>query len=87
MFEGLALGSRIALLKFEHGRGYEKWVMAFAFALITPIGIAIGVGVHNGYNPNSDAALLSIGVLDAVSAGILLYAGLVELLAVSSLTR
>lgn len=48
---------------------------------ITPIGIAIGMGVHAGYNPNSGAALLSIGVLDSVSAGILIYAGLVEMLA------
>ncbi|KAH7100283.1 Zip-domain-containing protein [Auriculariales sp. MPI-PUGE-AT-0066] len=69
------------LLKFDEGKGYEKWLMALAFALITPVGIAIGVGVHNSYNPNSDAALLSIGVLDAISAGILLYSGLVELLA------
>lgn len=47
---------------------------------ITPIGIAIGIGVHSSYNPNSGAALLSIGILDSISAGILLYAGLVELL-------
>lgn len=50
------------------------------FALITPIGIAIGIAVHSGYNPNSGAALLSIGVLDAISAGILIYAGIIEML-------
>lgn len=44
------------------------------------MGIAIGMGVHSSYNPNSGAALLSIGILDAVSAGVLLYAGVVELL-------
>jgi len=49
--------------------------------LITPIGVAIGIGVHSAYNPNSGAALLSIGVLDSISAGILIYAGLVEMLA------
>lgn len=36
--------------------------------------------MHSSYNPNSGAALLSIGILDSISAGILLYAGLVELL-------
>lgn len=80
LFEGLALGSRIGLLIFPHGKGYKKWVMGGAFALITPIGVAIGIGVHASYNPNSGAALLSIGVLDAISAGILIYAGLIEML-------
>ncbi|KAK4050052.1 hypothetical protein OIO90_005242 [Microbotryomycetes sp. JL221] len=80
MFEGLALGSRIALLDWKSGQGYKKWVMAGAFGFITPIGVAIGIGVHQSYNPNSGAALLSIGVLDAISAGILIYAGLVEML-------
>jgi len=47
---------------------------------ITPIGIAIGMGVHASYNPNSGAALLSIGVLDSISAGILIYGGIVECL-------
>ncbi|KAM0792687.1 hypothetical protein ACM66B_002467 [Microbotryomycetes sp. NB124-2] len=80
LFEGLALGSRIALLEWSVGQGYKKWIMAGAFGLITPIGVAIGIGVHSSYNPNSGAALLSIGVLDAISAGILIYAGLVEML-------
>lgn len=48
--------------------------------LITPIGIAIGMGVHATYNPNSGASLLSIGVLDSISAGILIYGGIVECL-------
>lgn len=34
--------------------------------LITPVGIAIGMGVHASYNPNSPEALLSIGVLDSI---------------------
>jgi solute carrier family 39 (zinc transporter), member 1/2/3 len=55
--------------------------MASFFGIITPIGIGIGMGVHASYNPNSGAALLSIGILDSISAGILLYSGIVELLA------
>ncbi|BGP50726.1 hypothetical protein JCM10450v2_006652 [Rhodotorula kratochvilovae] len=82
LFEGLALGSRIGqLIWTRKNQWWRKWVMAGAFGLITPIGVAIGIGVHSAYNPNSSAAILSIGVLDSISAGILLYAGLVELLA------
>ncbi|GAA5985779.1 hypothetical protein JCM11641_006204 [Rhodosporidiobolus odoratus] len=79
-FEGLSLGSRIGQLMWPVGSAWKKWVMAGAFTLITPIGVAIGIGVHSSYNPNSGAALLSIGVLDSISAGILIYAGLVEML-------
>ncbi|GAA5822026.1 hypothetical protein JCM11491_004729, partial [Sporobolomyces phaffii] len=61
LFEGLALGSRIGQLVWPSGKGYKKWLMALAFGLITPVGIAIGMGVHASYNPNSGASLLSIG--------------------------
>ncbi|GAA5916755.1 hypothetical protein JCM6882_003047 [Rhodosporidiobolus microsporus] len=80
MFEGLALGSRIGQLIFKPGHGWRRWVMGGAFTLITPIGVAIGIGVHSAYNPNSGAALLSIGILDSISAGILIYGGIVEML-------
>ncbi|GAA5853026.1 hypothetical protein JCM8547_004776 [Rhodosporidiobolus lusitaniae] len=80
MFEGLALGSRIGQLIWPAGQWTRKWFMAMAFGLITPIGIGIGMGVHASYNPNSGAALLSIGILDSISAGILIYGGIVEML-------
>ncbi|GAA5968737.1 hypothetical protein JCM8115_002075 [Rhodotorula mucilaginosa] len=80
LFEGLALGSRIGQLVWPAGKGWKKWAMALAFGLITPVGIAIGMGVHATYNPNSGASLLSIGVLDSISAGILIYTGIVECL-------
>lgn len=51
------------------------------YAAITPLGIAIGLGVRTTYNPDSANAVIVAGTLDAVSAGILLYTGLVELLA------
>lgn len=60
---------------------------AFTPQLITPIGVGIGIGVHSGYNPNSGAALLSIGILDSISAGILIYAGLVEMYGLSSFAQ
>ncbi|KAL0069236.1 hypothetical protein AAF712_003599 [Marasmius tenuissimus] len=80
MFEGLGLGSRIAELTFPAHGAWKKWVMGILFAIITPVGVAIGVGVHESYNPNSVSALAAIGVLNALSAGILLYTGIVEML-------
>ncbi|KAG9571143.1 Zip-domain-containing protein, partial [Aureobasidium melanogenum] len=78
MFEGLALGSRISDLQV---RMVEKLLMAIAFAIVTPIGMAIGIGVLNQFNGNDPSTIIAIGTLDALSAGILLYVGLVEMLA------
>ncbi|KAJ9115943.1 hypothetical protein QFC22_005086 [Naganishia vaughanmartiniae] len=70
-FEGLALGARIALLDFNWK--WTPWAMGLAFTLITPIGIAIGVGVHENFSANGKAPLLAVGILNSISAGILLY--------------
>ncbi|CAJ0627182.1 465_t:CDS:2 [Entrophospora sp. SA101] len=79
-FEGLGLGSRIAALKLPEG-SFKPWLMSLAYGATTPLGIAIGLSVRETYNPSSSTALIVQGVLDAISAGILLYAALVELLA------
>jgi len=79
-FEGLALGSRIATLSF-HRRDWRPYAMALAYACTTPLGIAVGLGVRLSYDPNSQRALITSGVFDAVSAGLLIYAAMVELLA------
>lgn len=76
-FEGLALGARIALLP---GRIFpSKAIMASAFALITPIGMAIGIGVLNSFNGNEKSTLIALGTLDALSAGILVWVGVVDM--------
>lgn len=41
LFEGLGLGARIATLVYPKGRTLKKWLMCLAYALVTPIGIAI----------------------------------------------
>ncbi|KAL4889994.1 Zinc/iron permease [Aspergillus ambiguus] len=79
-FEGLGIGARMSALHFGQ-RGWLPWVLCLAYGLTTPISIAIGLGVRTSYNPESKAAMIVQGVLDAVSAGILIYSGLVELLA------
>lgn len=50
------------------------------FAITTPLGIAIGLGVRNSFELNSSRALITNGVFDAISAGILIYTSLVELI-------
>lgn len=82
-FEGLALGSRIsALIPSLFGpRSLKPWLMALAYGTTTPIGQAIGLGMHGLYDPASTMGLLSVGITNAISSGLLLFAGLVELLA------
>ncbi|RDA87016.1 hypothetical protein CP532_3228 [Ophiocordyceps camponoti-leonardi (nom. inval.)] len=126
MFEGLALGTRIATIGEDitdpvtvvdgsdgshghgHGRGdkagshsdpssvsgageessvatpvgfsmKKKLGLAALFAFITPIGMAIGIGVLGQFNGNDKSTLIAIGTLDALSAGILVWVGLVEM--------
>lgn len=80
MFEGLGLGSRLAILPFEKESRWP-WVLGIAYGVVTPIGMAIGLGLRTTYDSASQTALLVSGTLDAISSGILLYTGLVELLA------
>lgn len=134
VFEGLALGSRIAALGtqavssqaaqrmgfghgHDHGHGHghiqmapsptskgpeevapeastddssetlkpppfslaKKCLLASAFALITPLGMAIGIGALDHFNGNDQSTILAIGILDAISAGILIWVGVVEM--------
>ncbi|KAF4555771.1 ZIP Zinc transporter-like protein 2 [Elsinoe fawcettii] len=81
LFEGLALGSRIAAITAFPKGSWKPWLMALAYGLTTPIGQAIGLIVHNLYDPESQTGLLMVGIMNAISSGLLLFAGLVELLA------
>ncbi len=79
-FEGLALGTRIAALHFPRSSP-RPWLMVLAFGATTPIGQAIGLFVHRFYDPQSQTGLLMVGFMNAISSGLLLFAGLVQLLA------
>ena len=75
--EGIALG----VLFCKAGYSKLKYILlAAAFVIVTPVGVAIGIAVSNNYNGESKAALGSEGVFDAVSAGILIYNGLCDLI-------
>ncbi|KAK3714694.1 hypothetical protein LTR37_007674 [Vermiconidia calcicola] len=80
-FEGLALGSRIAAIPSFSTTSLKPWAMSFMYGVTTPIGQAIGLAVHTLYDPASQFGLLMVGIVNAISSGLLLYAGLVQLLA------
>ncbi|KAB8234208.1 high-affinity Zn(2+) transporter zrt1 [Aspergillus alliaceus] len=79
-FEGLGIGARMSAIPFRKG-SWLPWILCSLYGLTTPISIAIGLGVRTTYNSGSYTANVVSGVLDAISAGILIYTGLVELLA------
>jgi zinc transporter 1/2/3 len=60
----------------------KNWASMFAvlfYTFTTPLGIAIGIGINESFNANSQSSLLANGILDGLSAGILLYDGLVNI--------
>lgn len=79
-FEGLGIGARMSAIPFKP-HSWLPWALCAAYGLTTPVAIAVGLGVRTTYNPNSFTANVVSGVLDSMSAGILIYTGLVELLA------
>lgn len=46
----------------------------------TPLGQAIGLATHTLYSPNSEVGLLLVGTMNAISAGLLIFASLIELM-------
>lgn len=81
-FEGLGIGARLSAIQFPRSLSrWMPWALCIGYGLSTPIAIAIGLGVRNTYDPASFTANVVSGVLDAMSAGVLLYTGFVELLA------
>ncbi|KAK4203957.1 putative zinc-regulated transporter [Triangularia verruculosa] len=57
----------------------KKLLLALAFALVTPIGMGIGIGALHQFNGNDPSTIIAIGTLDAFSAGILVWVGVVEM--------
>ncbi|RYP17539.1 hypothetical protein DL767_009999 [Monosporascus sp. MG133] len=78
-FEGLALGSRIAEIEWPKG-SLRPIAMAIAYGCTTPIGQAIGLAARSAYSPESAVGLILVGVMNAISSGLLVFASLVELL-------
>jgi solute carrier family 39 (zinc transporter), member 1/2/3 len=80
-FEGLGLGSRLSAITWPKSRRWTPYFLGMGYAISTPIAIAIGIGVRQTFTPGSPTTLITNGVFDSISAGILIYTGLVELMA------
>jgi zinc transporter 1/2/3 len=81
MFDGLALGSRLAYLDLPHKYRNVLLLGAFLYGITTPIAIAMGLRARMTYISGSAHVSLVSGILGTLSASILLYTGFVELLA------
>ncbi|KAF8551353.1 ZIP zinc/iron transport family [Imleria badia] len=80
-FEGMGIGSRLAFMRLPPKYSFIPICGALLYTITTPVGIAVGLGIRNTYNPGSTTASIVSGVMDSLSGGILLYTGLVELMA------
>ncbi|KAF9072499.1 ZIP zinc transporter-domain-containing protein [Rhodocollybia butyracea] len=65
---------------------HHSWLMpilTFLFSITTPVGIALGLVVFSSRTRNSDESriFLTQGLMSAISAGMLIYAATVEMLA------
>jgi zinc transporter 1/2/3 len=80
-FEGLGLGSRLAEVPWPKSKRWTPYLLGIGYGISTPIAIAIGLGVRTSLAPESQTTLIVNGVFDSISAGILIYTGLVELMA------
>lgn len=86
-FEGLALGSRLASIDWPQSKRWTPYLLGAGYAFSTPIAIAIGLGVRTTFSPGSRDFLVINGVFDSLSAGILIYTGLVELMVSSNILK
>jgi zinc transporter 1/2/3 len=78
VFEGFSLGARIGELQFDSF--LKPLMMITIFALTTPVGVAIGIIVASQIKGMGGSYVLVRGLFEAISAGILLYAALVDLI-------
>nr|BAD94060.1 putative root iron transporter protein [Arabidopsis thaliana] len=78
LFEGMGLGGSILQAQFK---SKTNWTMVFFFSVTTPFGIVLGMAIQKIYDETSPTALIVVGVLNACSAGLLIYMALVNLLA------
>ncbi|KAI7745082.1 hypothetical protein M8C21_013554 [Ambrosia artemisiifolia] len=80
IFEGMGLGGCIAQAGFKFGTTAYMCIM---FSITTPMGIALGMLLFSmtGYDDSNPNALIMEGLLGSLSSGILIYMGLVDLIA------
>ena len=75
MLEGVSLGAIVAASRFP---GRKAVGMVAAYAVTTPLGVLLGIAVASTYDADGTAARTVQGVLNGVSAGMLLYISLIQ---------
>lgn len=80
LFEGFALGGAVA--KANQSKIFLASLIGF-FSLSCPLGVAIGAGIANSFDPSNPAGAWTQGVLYGFATGTLLYIGLYDLMAES----
>jgi zinc transporter 1/2/3 len=80
-FEGLGLGSRLATTDWPASKKWMPYILGGLYSITTPLAIGVGLGVRSTLQTQGQTMLLLNGIFDAISGGILMYTGLVELLA------
>jgi len=68
--EGFGVGA--AVLNAGYGM-HNQVVFGFLFALTAPVGIAIGVSLQGILNTNSPAYLMTLGIVNSIAAGMLIF--------------
>jgi zinc transporter 1/2/3 len=77
-FEGLALGTTV--IDANYKSKIKSLLLTSIYGVTTPLGIAIGIFLHQSYSAESPESLLIQGIFDSLSAGVLIYTALVELM-------
>jgi zinc transporter 1/2/3 len=81
VLEGLGVGAAAMDAQYK---GKSLFGLASGFALTAPIGIALGVGLHSIIKEADPRYLFSLGIVNAIAAGMLLYVAVEHMNALSS---
>ena len=76
-FEGLGLGASLAQAHLPRSK---TLTMAIVFCLTTPLGVACGIAASSEFAGDSPTSLCVKGAVNALSAGVLIYLALVDLI-------
>mmetsp|Transcript_2496 Transcript_2496/g.9160 ORF Transcript_2496/g.9160 Transcript_2496/m.9160 type:complete len:367 (-) Transcript_2496:206-1306(-) len=74
-FEGFAVGQIVLDAQFTF---WKKFAMTAFYSLTTSVGIVIGICTYTGegYDGQSKGANITIGIIDSICGGLLLYTGM-----------
>lgn len=78
ILEGMALSATVVDAGFQ--TLFQPIFMVTFYSLTTPLGIAVGIAINSAWVPNSTSALIGLGVIDSIAAGILIYDACVNLI-------